>query len=260
MISFRLFLSALLLLLLVGCATQPSNEYIDADTADNIGAEREKSPADIYVKLGVAYMQERQYGTAMKKLRRGLELDPNNADIHNVMALLYDQLNDIEKASSYFNSAVSLSPKDPYIRNARATHYCKLEQYAEADADFNVALANPIYSTPWVAMTNAGLCALRQDDAVKAEIYFRRALSGNAKYFIALEQMLKLNWQQKSYPSARAYLNRYLAVQQPSAALLWLAIRIEGELKNREAMEGYKRQLLELFPDAPEVLQMRGME
>jgi len=259
MVFSRWLLLSLLLSVLIGCAQQNINEHIEADTADNLTQTREKSPADIYVQLGIAYLQEGQYATALKKLRRGLELDPENANIHNVMALLYEQLNDNKRATSYFDSAVSLSPRDPYIRNARATHYCKLEQYAEAEADFNIASSNPINSAPWIALTNAGLCSLRQNDQAKAERYFRQALGRNKQYYIALEQMVIIAWQQKSYLSARAYLERYLTVQQPTAALLWFAIRIENALSNDEATERYKRQLLELFPDALEVQKMREM-
>ncbi len=256
---FRWLLLSLLLVLLIGCAKPNVNKYVEADSNNGSSQQRGKSPADIYVQLGIAYMREGQFATALQKLRRGLELDPNNANIHNVMALVYDQLDKTEKATSYFNSAVSLNPNDPYIRNARATHYCKLKQYAKADADFNAALKNPLYSTPWIALTNAGLCVLRQDNFAKAESYFRRALSRNSQYYIALEEMIKINWQQKNYLSARAYLERYLAVHPPSSALLWLAIRIESALNNQKAMERYKQQLLELFPDALEVQQMREM-
>lgn len=250
----RLFPYALLLsLLITGCATQPGNNQED------LGQEERKSPADVYVQLGIAYMQDRQYATALKKLRRGLDLDPKHAQLHNVMALLYDRLNEADKATTYFDKAVSLSPRDSYIRNARGTHYCKLGQYVKADMDFNAALKNPLYTTPWVALTNAGLCSLRQEDLKKAEEYFRRALSRNSQYYIALEQMVRINYQQRNYLSARVYLERYLAVQRPSAAVLLLGVRVERELGNKKAMEGYKRQLLELFPDAPEVQQMKHM-
>ncbi len=258
MVFFRCLLISLLLFL-VGCTQQGIKGHMDTDVADGLAQSAEKSPADIYVQLGIAYMQEGQFVTALKKLRRGLELDPENANVHNMMGLLYEQLNDNKRATSYFDSAVSLNPKDPYIRNARATHYCKLGEYAEAETDFNIASDNPIYSTPWVALTNAGLCSLRQNDEAKAERYFRQALARNNQHYIALEQMAKIGWQQKNYLSARAYLERYLAVQQPTAALLWLGIRIENVLNNREAMERYKRQLLELFPDALEVQQMREL-
>jgi type IV pilus assembly protein PilF len=259
MVFIRLLLISLLALLLISCAQPNINKYVDADTAAEQSEVDKESPADIYVQLGIAYMRDGQYVTALKKLRRGLELDSNNANIHNVTALVYEQLNDDEKALSYFDSAVTLSPKDPYIRNARATHYCKHKRYAEADADFNAALNNPLYRTPWVALTNAGLCSLRQDDAVKAESYFRRALSHNKQYFIALEEMAKIGWQQKNYLSARAYLERFLTVQKPSAGLLWLAIKIENALSNGKAMERYKQQLLDQFPDALEIQLMREM-
>ena len=253
----HLLITALLLSLLIsGCVTQPIDEE---GTTEDIGQERKKSPADIYVQLGIAYMQEGQYQTALKKLRRGLAVDDKNADVHNVMALLYSQLNQTEKASDYFDKAISLRPKDPYIRNARGTHYCKLGRYADADADFNVALDNPLYDTPWVALTNAGLCSLRQQNVNGAETYFRRALTRNSQYPFALEQMAEIMFQQENYLSARAYLERYVTIQQPNAATLWLGIRIENALGNSDAMKGYKKQLLDNYPDAPEVALMRDM-
>lgn len=256
----RQFIIALLFALLItGCSTMKPVDEWESDSTGELGKEKRKSPADIYVQLGIAYMQQRQYETALKKLRRGLALDDKNADIHNVMALLYDQLNEPVKASGYFDRAVSLQPSDPYIRNARGTHNCKLGRYADADVDFNVALDNPLYNTPWVALTNAGLCSLRSQNIEGAETYFRRALLTNRQYPVALEQMAEITFQQKNYLSARAYLERYITVQKPNAAILWLGIRIERALGNREAMKGYKKQLLEEFPDAPEVPLMRRM-
>lgn len=241
------------LLLITGCATKPTTE----NDLGGLDREDEKSPADIYVQLGIAYMQEGQYQTAMKKLRRGLEMDPQNANIHNVMALLYERLNDTTNATVHFDKAIALKPRDPYILNARGSHYCKLQKFAEAEKDFLAALDNPLYPTPWIALTNAGQCAMRNSDFDKAEKYFRLALGRNSKYPPALEQMAEISFLQQNHLSARAYLERLRAVAQPTAANLWLGIRIEKALGNKEAMEGYKSELEKLFPDAPEIQYMR---
>lgn len=241
------------LLVITGCAT---NTIAENDLG-GLDREEDKSPADIYVQLGIAYMQEGQYQTAMKKLRRGLEMDPQNANIHNVMALLYERLNDTTNATVHFDKAVALNPRDPYILNARGSHYCKLQKFEDAEQDFLAALNNPLYPTPWIALTNAGQCAMRNNDLDKAEQYFRLALGRNSRYPLALEQMAEISFMQQNHLSARAYLERLRAVAEPTAAILWLGIRIEKALGNQEALEGYKTELEKLFPDAPEIQYMR---
>lgn len=256
--TLRLSLLVLLLavLHLVGCATQEQYDEED-DTTGSLGAEKRKSPAAIYVEMGIAYMRDGQPAVAMKKLKKAISIDPKNAEAYNVIAILYERLGKPDLAEENYAKAVELRPRDPYIRNARGSFFCKQERYEAAEKEFTQALNNPLYPTPWVAMTNAGLCAERSGEPEAAEAYYRKALTANEKYFQALFQMAKLSFQKHEHLSARAYLERYHGVAQPTAASLWLGVQIERKLGDRIKAREYSGQLLEKYPDAPEVQDLR---
>jgi type IV pilus assembly protein PilF len=246
---------ASVLLLLSGCATTGKE-----DSTGNLGIERRDSPAQIYVEMGIAYMRDGQNGVALKKLNRAIEVDPKHPDAHNVIAILYERLGETERAREHYERASELAPKDPYIRNARGSFYCKQGAYEKALQEFEIALANPLYPTRWVALTNAGLCSERIGDKQQAEEYYRRALSANSRYSPALYQMAELSFESKSYMTARAYLERFHSEVPPSAASLWLGVRIEQKLGDRVKAVEYKRQLLKEFPDAPEIQALNQSE
>jgi type IV pilus assembly protein PilF len=239
----------LLAIFSVGCATQQK----DTDTTGSLGQEKRNSPAKIYVEMGMAYMRDGQSGVALKKLKKAIEVDDDYPQAHNVIAILYERLGNDVLAGFHYEQAVKLDSKDPYIRNARGSYYCKSGRLEDAELDYQKALANPLYPTPWVALTNAGLCRERAEDKGKAENYYRRALTANPRYPTALFQMAELSLEQNKDLSARAYLERYHGVSRPSAASLWLGIQIEKKLKDMAKADEYRGMLFQDFPDAPEI-------
>ena len=252
----EILLSVFFVLLITGCTSQGGNR----DTTGNLGIEKRYSPAKIYVEMGIAYMREGQDAVALKKLRTAVDVDGNNPEAHNVIAILYERLGEYDQAAEHYDLAAKLDPRDPYIRNARGSFFCKKNRFAQADEEFQRALANPLYGTPWVALSNAGLCAERSGDKEKAEGYYRRALSANAKYAPALFQMALISFEQEHYMSARAYLERYHGEVSATAASLWLGVRIEQKLGDRHQAVAYKRRLLKEFPDAPEIQALNQSE
>ncbi|MCU7914627.1 MAG: type IV pilus biogenesis/stability protein PilW [Candidatus Thiodiazotropha sp. (ex Gloverina cf. vestifex)] len=246
----------LLTLFLTGCATTGGQP----DATGNLGLEKRDSPGKIYVEMGIAYMRDGQDAVALQKLRRGLEVDEQNPEAHNVIAILYERLGENDLAARHYDRAVNLDPRDPYIRNARGSYYCKQNRYEMADQEFLLALDNPLYPTPWVALNNAGLCAERAGDMVMAETYYRRALTANPRYSTALFQMAELSLEQQKGMSARAYLERYHGEVKGTAASLWLGVQIEQRLGDRQKVVEYKRRLLKEFPDAPEIQALNQSE
>lgn len=252
----RIFASLVCVAIVSGCATQGGIN----DTTGNLGIEKRNSPAKIYVEMGIAYMREGQDAVALKKLRKAISVDGRNPEAHNVIAILYERLGEFDQATYHYDQAVRLDPKDPFIHNARGSFFCKQDRYKEADEEFLKALANPLYSTPWVALGNAGLCAERAGDKAKAEGYYRRSLTANQSYAPVLLQMAQLSFDQDKPMSARAYLERYHGVAPVSAASLWLGVRVEQKLGDRMKAVEYKRRLLREFPDAPEIQALNQSE
>ena len=250
---------ALALVLLSGCATQGQIDESE-NTTGELGREQRKSPAELYVNLGVAYWRNGQTAVALQKLNKAIAVDPEYAQAHNVIALIYQRLGETERAGEHYAQAVRLDPKDPDIRNARGTYLCTQEKYDLAEIEFENALGNPLYPTPWVALTNAGLCAERAGAKEKAETYYRRALTANSTYPQALYQMIEISLEQGNPLSARGYLERYNGVSAATAGSLWLGVQIERRLGDYRRANEYRTQLLKRFPDTLEIQLLKKSE
>lgn len=253
-------------LVLSGCQqgnVRPNDPVASPDMMDNTGQFGRKSRAgvgDVYVKLAVAYMHEGQLDVALQKAKQALDVEANNAEGHNVIALLYDRLGEPGLAERHFQRSLKIEPKNSYVLNAYASFLCQRQQFEEADRYFLKALENPLYKTPEVALTNAGICADRNQQLEKAEQYLRRALSINPNFAAALIQMSQLSFRTDQNLSSRAYLQRYLEQVKPTAASLWLGIQNERILGDRNAVSSYTLLLKNNFPDSREVQLLRDSD
>ncbi len=248
-------LVAILVILVFGLSGCQSNS-VRADGEDDMGSlgqTKKKGSGDVYVRLAVVYMQQGQLAEALQNIKKGIALDPNNGEAHNVIALLYSRLGENKLAEEHFKRANSLQPKNSYTLNAYGTFLCGQKRYKEADAQFKEALKNPLYRTPEVALTNAGICARQTKDLDIAEAYLRRALQHNSKFSVALYQMALVSYETGDMLTARDFLKRFHDVAKPTSQSLWLAIQIEQKLGNKNAVASYSIQLKGSFPDSTEV-------
>ncbi|MET0048354.1 MAG: type IV pilus biogenesis/stability protein PilW [Sedimenticola sp.] len=242
-------------LFLAGCqSTAPRPTSIDMvdDTGGYSQTNRPSGAGDVYVQLAVAYMNKGQLDVALTKARQALAVEPNNPSAHNVIALLYDRLGERGLAEHHYQKGIGLAPRNSYLRNAYGTFLCAQKRFDDANHQFMEALSNPLYKTPEVALTNAGICAKRIPDAVKAESYLRQALERNPRFSVALGQMAQISLDKGEHLSSRAYLQRYLEVSQHTAATLWTGIRTERVLGDLDAVASYSLLLKNRFPDSRE--------
>lgn len=239
-------------MLLTACTGNLRN----GDATGDLGAIDQKSPGDLYVQLAVEYLRQGQTETALHKARKALEVDSKNAQAHNIIALIYQRLRQNELAEKHFRTAVGLQPKDPYVLNAYASFLCDRRKFTEAQVEYKKALDNPLYSTPWIAMTNMGVCAKRSGNSGKAESHYNDALRANPSFGPALAGMADLSYTRGSYKSAKSYLDRYFKVSQPTPQVLLLAVKVERKLGSRKRARTYAQMLRKSYPGSYEALQL----
>jgi type IV pilus assembly protein PilF len=145
---------------------------------------------------------------------------------------------------------MSVDSKNPYALNAYGSYLCKLGEYQKATPLFQLALDNPLYQTPWVALSNAGYCASKSGDLAAAESYLLKALERNPGYPTALQQMAQVRYDQEKYLSTRAYLERYRELAKPTASLLYLSILTERKLGDANQARSDELLLKSEFPDS----------
>ena len=206
--------------------------------------------------LAIAYMKQGAYEKALEKLNRAKEADPGYSPTYNVFGLLYQQLGDFKQAEENFKRAISLNSNDSSTLNNYGRFLCQQQRDKEAEETFLKAANNPLYSTPEIAITNAGLCAFNNDRKDDAEKYFRQALKMNPKMAPALIMMCEISYDQNNALSARGYLQRYQQLSRHTAKSLWLGIQIEQELGNKDAVSSYALLLRNNFPDSDEAAKL----
>jgi len=232
--------------LLMGCVTTTTTTggaHPDADKGD---------AADLNYELGARYYRNGNYELARDRLLGSIELNPNNAIAYTTLALTYEQLENLRLATEAYEKAVRVDPRNHEVQNAYAVFLCREGRYDQARKHFDRAISVPNNDKAQVTMTNAGVCMAQKPDLELAEKYFREALDLKSTYGEALLQMSVLKFSTQDFLSSRAFLQRYLSSNVPTAGVLYLGVRIEQQLGDERARAEYANQILRDFPQSPE--------
>ena len=188
--------------------------------------------------LGVEYMRQGDYQKALNKLERSLAAKSDFAPSYNVLGLLYQKLGDKGQAEKNFKQSIRLDPADSSFKNNYGLFLCAEGRVDEAIDSFQDAADNPLYDSPEIALTNAGLCSLKDNPAL-AETYFMNALDKNPSFSYALLQMADISFNKSEYQAAYDYFQRYRQNARQTPKSLWLGIRICNELDYKDDVSSY---------------------
>src|SRR6185295_17495978 len=96
---------------------------------------------------------------------------------YGMLGLVYSELRDDAKAERNFQRAIEINPDDPEVRNNFGWFLCQRGREPQSLGQFELAVGNPFYRTPDMALVNAGRCAAKLGDRKGAEAYLQRALN-----------------------------------------------------------------------------------
>lgn len=220
--------------------------------AQKTASDKKADAARINVRLGIEYMKQGELAVAREKIEKALAQNPRDPSVQFGAGLLYEELREPDKAERHFRQALRLEPDNPDAQNALGAFLCRNGQAAKGEAAFLEAAENPLYRTPEVAYTNAGVCARRTGRLEEAEKHVRRALAQRAVYPEALIQMAGISYERGSQLQARAFLQRYLDTAPATADVLLLGHQVEQALGDQAAAKDFSDRLRTGFPGSPE--------
>lgn len=233
-------------LVLSSCAMQQQNYQSEGQ------GEGPKSAAQINAQLGLGYLSQKKYKIAMLKLKKALHQDPDLAEAHHYIGELYNQLEQYKEAEEHYKRAIELAPYSSILQNNYGAFLYQSGKFKEALTYFENALKDPLYRAPDQLYENIGRCYYRIPDIKNAEINFRKALELNQHLPGSLYYMALINHDAKNYMGTRAYLQRYRSVAKHTARTLWLGIKTERVLGDKDAVSSYTLLLKSQFPDSDE--------
>lgn len=243
--------------LLAACTSNPPSPPITTRQPDpqptiKLQEVTPQERANLHIDLGIGYYERGQMDVALDELGEAGKLDANNPRMYNVYGLVYTMLRDGPKAEQNFQRALQLAPNDSDIRHNWGWYLCSTGRARESIPEFEMALRNPLYKTPEVALVNAGRCSVAAGDVAGGEAFFKRAVaiapnSAGANYGLAL-----IAYRAGRLDEARGWTRRLTQQAAPGADAIFLAMCIEKKAGDRNAELSYISQLRNRFPDAPE--------
>ena len=239
-----IFVAAAAWLLATACvSTTTGPASPDADDGD---------AAELNYQLGARYYRNGNYELARDRLMLSIELNPKRAIVHSTLALTYEQLGIVRLATESYEEAVRVEPRNFDVQNTYAVFLCRQGDFDRARKHFDRAIGIRENDNAEIQMTNAGVCMAQKPDVAAAEAYFRNALDRKPDYGEALLQMSVLKHTSGDNLGARAFLQRFLASNKPTAGILYLGVQIEGALGDRRARTEYADRIIRDFPNSPE--------
>ena len=239
---------------LAGCAGTPQRNQREADEPASqqaaVGAARQR--AKVHTELGGAYLSDGRLAVALEEGRTAIEADSSYAPAYNLLGLVHMYLQENRVAEENFEKALRYAPDDAEISNNFGWFLCQTGQEKRSIAYFQTAIKNPLYSTPSKPYTNAGICSLRLKDDKAAEGFLQRALQADPNSTTAHYWLADIFYRYDRLAEARAQLAELIRLAEPEAASVWLALRVERKLGDREAEARYASQLRRKFAGSPE--------
>jgi type IV pilus assembly protein PilF len=215
--------------------------------------------AKVHTELGMFYLKDNRPTVALEEAKIALDADSNYAPAYNLRGLIYMVLRQNELAESNFRQALNLASGDPEINNDYGWFLCQTGKVKESFAYFNLALRNPLYQTPAIALSNAGVCYMMNKDDLNGESYLFRSLKLDPSNLRAYYLLADISYRAKRYDDARDWMKQLHAKTEPTSETVWLALKIDRKLGNREGEANNTAIMRRKFRDTVEYqMMLRG--
>ncbi|MBU1425041.1 MAG: type IV pilus biogenesis/stability protein PilW [Gammaproteobacteria bacterium] len=216
--------------------------------------------AKVHTELAASYYERAQYSIALQEIGVALQAYGDYAPAYTVRAMVRMVLREDDKADADFRHSLRLDNSSSETHNNYGWFMCQRGRSKESLAQFQEALSNPLYSTPEKAYVNLGLCSKKAGLMKQAESNLQRALILRPGMPDALYGLADWSYDSGDYAGAKSYFLRFSqAVPDLNAEQLWLAVRIERKMRDRNSEASYALQLRKYFPDSRECqLLMQG--
>ena len=214
----------------------------------------------INARLAIEYMKREQLQAASEKIEKALVQNPRDLSVQLAAGDVFERLLDTKRAEKHFRLSLRADPGSPEAQNALGAFLCRHKEHTKGEEMFLKAASNPVYRTPEVAYTNAGVCARSAGQLERAEQYLRQALAVRSVYPETFVQLAGVAHDRGNHLQARAFIERFLASAPATADVLLLGHQIEKALQDDAAAKGFSERLRKEFPDSVQLRVLDDME
>ncbi len=241
--------------LVTGCANNAGLRSSADGNADMVTESDEpvaRRRARLRLELASGYFEQGQMNVALDELKQALVIDPGFADAYNLRGLVYMRLNDNPLAEDSFRRALALNPRSADVAHNYGWFLCQQSRYRESTQFFTQAIANPTYGGQARSLMTQGVCQIRAGQKAEAEESFARSYQIDPGNPLTGYNLAVLLYDRGEYARAQFYIRRLNNSELANAETLWLGIKIEQRLNNREGATQLGDQLRRRYAQSKE--------
>jgi len=233
--------------LMVGCTTTTTTDGVKDEPVSN------NKIVENRIQLALGYLSKGDHEGARQNLNKAMEVNSQSPELHDVWALLYQKEQEYGEAESHYKQALAYDPLFTRGRSNYGLFLLRLGRYEEAYQKFSKGTEDLGYPRRAELFYKMGISALKLDKLAEAENAFTRAAVLNPKLSVAYLELAELAYSRGDYPRAKQLLDEYNNTKRgPSSRGLWLGVRLEHSLGNKDAESSQGMALKNLFPDSGE--------
>jgi len=241
--------------LLAGCAGQQGTSGASGSRNDIVTESDEpdhRRRARLRLELATGYFEQGQPNVALDEIKQSLVTDPTYVDAYNLRGLVYMRLNDIPLAEDSFRRALALNPRDADVAHNYGWLLCQQGRYEDSFKSFAQAAANPTYGGKAKTLMTQGVCQVRAGQRAEAEQSLMQSYELDAGNPVTGYNLANLLYERGDLTRAQFYIRRLNNSELANAETLWLGIKTERKLNNRDAVLQLADQLKKRFAQSPQ--------
>ena len=235
---------------LSGCANPPGVGETAIGRKDVLTESDEpdvRRRARLRLELAAGYFEQGQTNVALDEIKQSLVTDPTFVDAHNLRGLVYLRMNNIPLAEDSFRRALALNPRDADVAHNYGWLLCQQARYDESFKMFAQAAGNPTYTGKAKTMMTQGVCQIRAGQKAEAEKSLMLAYELDAGNPVTGYNLASLLYERNELSRAQFYIRRLNNSDLANAETLWLGIKTERKMNNRETAQQLGEQLKKRF-------------
>lgn len=230
-------ITLMLLLGITGCASGRDQQFGKSD------------PAAYHYQMGLSYLGERNYTSALVELTEAEKLDPDNPDLLYNLGMAYIGKRRPDLAEPRLQKAIMLKPHNSAARNDLGVAYLELKRWDSAIQQFKIAKDDIFYEGSENATINLGLAYLGKGDYPKAQEELRAVAAVNPRNPVVHLSLGRVLFAMEQTEQALTEYKKALTIYNDYGAAHYYAGLAYLKLNNMSAARASFKEAVRIMPD-----------
>lgn len=207
-------------------------------------------PASYHYQMGLSYLGERNYSSALFDLTEAERLDPENPEILYSLGLAFVGKKRPDLAEAKFLKAIELKPAFSAARNDLGVAYLSLKRWDGAIQQFKIVKDDLFYGSNEDAAINLGLAYLGKGDYPKALAELQAVATLNPGNPVARLSLGRVWFAMDKSDKAIAEYARALEIYREYGAAHYYMGQAQLRQNRREAARASFKEAVRLIPES----------